>query len=276
MATTIADSLVARLAEIGPCVVAYSGGVDSSLVAAAAYRALGDQCVAVTGLSPAVSSFDRAYAERIAKQIGIRHLFVETQEQHDPNYVRNDAKRCYYCKSELFRQLRTFAQRLNFDAIVSGTNADDLGDYRPGLQAGEESNVQTPLADLKLRKSDVRAIARQWNLDVAERPAAPCLASRIAYGISAEPQTLQMIERAEAILRELGFEEQRVRLHENKLARIEVSANDLDRFMKTVDFAELTRQLKSLGFQFVTVDLQGLQSGSMNLALRTKQLPVLQ
>ncbi len=268
------DALIQRMAEIGPCIVAFSGGVDSSVVAAAGHRALGEQCLAVTGVSPAVSHFDRQYAAQVAQQIGIRHRIVDTFEQEDPLYVQNDQRRCYHCKNELFSRLRVLADRENYSTIVTGTNSDDLTDYRPGLVAGNEHAVQTPLADMGYGKSIVRQIALEWQLAVAHRPAAPCLASRIAYGVQADHQALAMVEAAEAYLRGLGFGEFRVRLHADRLARIELADGEMTRFLETVPFAEITQRFITFGFRFVTLDLQGLRSGSMNRVLGDRSLPI--
>lgn len=268
------DALIRRMAEIGPCIVAFSGGVDSSVVAAAGHRALGDQCLAVTGVSPAVSHFDRQYAAQVAQQIGVRHRVIETFEQEDPRYVQNDQRRCYHCKSELFTRIKIFAEREDFKTIVTGTNSEDLSDYRPGLIAGNEHAVRTPLADLGFGKAVVRQIASEWQLAVAQRPAAPCLASRIAYGVQADHHALAMVEAAEAYLRGLGFEEFRVRLHADRLARIELAEAEMTRFLETVRFAEISQRFIAFGFRFVTLDLQGLRSGSMNRLLAERSLPI--
>jgi len=270
------DQLIARLCEIGPCAIAFSGGVDSSVVAAAAFQALGTRCVAVTGIGPAVSDYDRKVATQVALQIGITHAFVNTYEQQDANYIRNDSDRCYHCKTELYRQLTKYAKAHQLTAIVSGTNADDLGDYRPGIRAGNEHNIHTPLADLDLNKQAVREIALAWELPTADRPAAPCLASRIAYGISADSVTLRLIEESEAYVRSLGFVEFRVRVHADRLARIEIAKADLPRFFASVDFDDLRARFLSFGFRFVTLDLAGFHSGSLNADLPKFNLPVVQ
>ncbi len=266
----LADRLVQSLSTIGPCVIAFSGGVDSSVVAAAAYRAVGENCVAVTGLGSAVSQLDRSFATEVAKSIGLRHEFLPTNEIDSESYRRNDGQRCFYCKDELYNQIRIFAQKYQIDAIVSGTNFDDLGDYRPGLLAGENHRVLTPLASLGIRKDQVRGIAKLWNLSVAERPAAPCLSSRIAYGVEVTKARLQMVERGENLLHDLGFTNVRVRLHDAELARIEIPAESLKSFFAIVDLQTLASDLKLLGFRFVTVDLSGLKSGSLN-----QMLPIL-
>ncbi len=249
------------------CVVAFSGGVDSSVVAAAAYRVLGDRAVAVTGIGPAVSEADIKMARTVASAIGIRHVLVETNEIQDPNYRLNDGRRCFFCKSNLYARLRQWADEHGFETILSGTNADDLGDYRPGLEAAANFQVQAPLADLKIDKESVRELARLWTLPVADRPASPCLASRIAYGESVTEEKLSQLEKAERWLNEHGCVDVRVRLHPGELARIEVSIVDIERLCEPNLRSQMTTYFKALGFQFVTLDLTGRQSGSLNRLL---------
>ena len=269
-----ADALVEAIGRIGSCVVAFSGGVDSSVVAAAAFKAMGDRALAVTAAGAAVSDFDRQYAQSVAAEIGLRHLWVETEEIDDPDYARNDARRCYHCKRTLYATLRQIADREGIATILSGTNADDLGDYRPGLQAAEEFGIRAPLAELRIDKVGIRRIAAHWGMAVADRPAAPCLSSRLAYGVPVTRERLRMVELAERSLRALGFPECRVRVHEGELARIEVPAFELPRFVGQVDFAAFAAELRSVGFRFVTLDLQGFRSGSLNPP-GVRSLPVL-
>lgn len=283
----LAERLVGRFTELVPCVIAFSGGVDSALVAAAALRAerqLAAQgqapavpSIAVTALSPAVPLAQRQVANRVAAELGIRHRTVSTEELARSDYARNDTRRCFFCKQTLYRTLLavTAADPAEFAAlgevrIVSGTNADDLGDYRPGIEAGAIAGVRTPLADLGIGKAAVRAIAALWGLSVAELSAAPCLASRIAYGVEVTAERLARIEAAEAWLAERGFSPLRVRLHAGELARIEVAEDEIPRLIQPPLLGELRKLFHELGFRAVTVDLEGFRSGSLNqlVALR--------
>ncbi len=263
-AEQLAEQLVRRLAGYGSVLVAFSGGVDSTVVAAAAARGLGQQAMAVTAASPSVSSYQLDWARRCASEIGIRHQVVQTGETDRPEYQRNDTDRCYYCKQSLYGALQDVARQTGFGVIASGTNLDDLSDYRPGLRAGDEAEVVTPLADLKLGKSQVRAIAQLWGLSNHDLPAAPCLASRLAYGVSVTPARLAMIERAESWLRQQGLTDLRVRYHEGDLARIEVPLAELPRLTESAVAAELVSTFTELGFRNVTLDLAGLRSGNLN------------
>ncbi len=266
-----ADLLVQRLAEIGPCIVAFSGGVDSSVVAFAAFKALKQQCIAVTGLGAAVSQLDREFALDVIAQIGMRHEFLNTYEIDDHAYIRNDRKRCFYCKSELYTRLQLFAREMSIANLVSGTNVDDLGDYRPGLEAAKSHGVYQPLADLNIGKQSVRKIAAMWGLSIASRPASPCLSSRIAYGTAVTPERLRMIESAESMLHQLGFDEVRVRYLPGSHARIELPAHRLAEFQNSVDVDSLGEKIRALGFAMISVDHAGLQSGGLN-----RMLPILQ
>jgi pyridinium-3,5-biscarboxylic acid mononucleotide sulfurtransferase len=249
------------------CVVAFSGGVDSSVVAAAAHRTLGDRAVAVTGIGPAVSQTDIEMARSVALAIGIQHVLVETNEIQDPNYRLNDGRRCFFCKSNLYARLRQWADENGFANILSGTNFEDLGDYRPGLEAAANFKVHAPLADLKIDKVGVRELARLWKLPVADRPASPCLASRIAYGESVTQEKLSQLEKAERWLIEQGFFDVRVRLHTGALVRIEVAIADIEQLCEPNLRSQMTTYFKALGFQFVTLDLMGRQAGSLNRLL---------
>ena len=244
--------------------VAFSGGVDSAVVAAAAYRVRPKNSLAVTAQSPSVSAFQLEMARKVAKQIGISHLIVESNEVQRPEYRRNDARRCYWCKHTLYETLFEIATKQGFEAIASGTNHDDLGDYRPGIEAGRESGVLTPLADLGIGKAAVRAIAQYWELEVWNAPAAPCLASRIAYGVEATPERLHRVEIAESTLRSFGFTDFRVRYHEGDLARIEVAPEEIPRICNDEYRLPLLKILYDSGFRFISVDLQGFRSGSLN------------
>jgi pyridinium-3,5-biscarboxylic acid mononucleotide sulfurtransferase len=258
------DHLLARLRDMGRVAVAYSGGIDSTVVAKAAQIALGDQAVAITADSPSVPRAEIELAKSIAQRIGIRHRLVTTDEFANPDYAKNDGSRCYFCKDELYRQIEGLLPSLECDVICSGANLDDLGDYRPGLIAAKEHQVRHPLQEAGFTKADVRALAFAWDLPTWDKPASPCLSSRIAPGVAATPERTARIEAAEAYLRSLGYREFRVRLHEGELARIEVPADGLAKLADPQVRAELVRHLKSLGFRFVTLDLEGFRTGSLN------------
>ena len=263
-----AQQLIDRVATYRRVVVALSGGVDSSVVAAAAQRADLDRAIAVTADSPSVPWWQIETARRIAAEIGIEHHVIATDEGSRPEYRRNDNRRCFYCKQTLYGSLRPLTLRYPNIMILSGTNADDLGDYRPGIEAGDQSGVVTPLADLGFGKSRVRELAEHFGLSNQALPAAPCLASRIAYGIEVTAERLRQIEQAEDWLRHQGLTEFRVRLHADRLSgRIEVPRNQLAGLIAIDQDGALTRQFHSIGFQFVTMDLDGFWSGSLNRVL---------
>jgi len=255
------EQLLELLAEYGRCAVAFSGGVDSAVVAQAAQLALGDGAVAVTGTSDALAAGELQAARDLAARIGIRHIVIATEEFANPDYVANKADRCYHCKTELYSQLGRMRERLGVSVVVNGANADDLRDYRPGLQAADEHAVRSPLAELSLTKSDVRQLAAAWNLPVADKPATPCLSSRVAYGLSVTPERLARIDRAEQFLRSLGFHELRVRLHADDMARIEVPVSEILKFCEPAVRASVVAEFERLGFKFVTLDLAGFRSG---------------
>ena len=261
------DRLLALLQSYGSCAVAFSGGLDSTVLAKAAHAALGDRAVAVTGVSASMATGERDEAEQIARQIGIRHEFVETGELSLPAYAANRADRCYHCKSELFAQIEQAARRLDLAVLVDGNNADDLGDYRPGRKAAAERNVRSPLAECGLTKAELRQLAAAWSLPTWNKPATPCLSSRIAYGEQVTPERLAMIDRAEQFLRDRGFSPLRVRCHQGDAARIEVSLEQLPRLLDGDLRRQTVEHLKSLGFRYVALDLEGFRSGSMNAML---------
>jgi pyridinium-3,5-biscarboxylic acid mononucleotide sulfurtransferase len=258
------DRLLDGLRGLGKTAVAFSGGIDSTVVAKAAHLALGDNAVAVTADSPSVPRAEIADARRLAEQIGIRHIIVPTEEFADPDYVRNDGGRCYFCKTELYSRIETLLPRLDMAVICSGANLDDQGDYRPGLKAAAEHGVRHPLQEASFTKADVRALALAWNLPTWDKPASPCLSSRLAPGVEATVERTARVEAAEEYLHGLGLRECRVRLHEGELARVEVPASELVRFAAPTVRDGLVRRLKELGFRFVTLDLEGFRSGSLN------------
>jgi uncharacterized protein len=255
------DQLLELLTGYGRCAVAFSGGVDSAVVAQAAQLALGDGSVAVTGTSDALAAGELEAARDLAARIGIRHVVIATEEFANPEYVANKADRCYHCKTELYSQLGRIRERLGVEVVVNGANADDLGDYRPGMQAANEHAVRSPLAECGLTKSDVRQLAAAWELPVADKPATPCLSSRVAYGLSVTPERLARIDRAEQFLRSLGFHELRVRLHADDTARIEVPVSEIVKLCEPAVRASVVREFERLGFKFVTIDLAGFHSG---------------
>ncbi|RCS41570.1 ATP-dependent sacrificial sulfur transferase LarE [Bremerella cremea] len=257
-------------ANLETCLVAFSGGVDSSVVAKAAALALRDGAFAVTAKSPSVAQRDLAIAREVAAAIGIRHEVVETSELARPGYVANAPDRCFHCKSELYDHLTAIRARYATEVIVNGANLDDQGDHRPGMIAAANANVRSPLIECDIDKPTLRAIAKQWSLPVWDRPASPCLASRIAYGVEVTPQRLKMIELAEAWLRDLGLRDLRVRYHEGDLARIEVPLEAIAVLTENNIRQRVETELRQIGFKFVTLDLGGLKSGSLNQLIQVQ------
>jgi len=268
----VADRLVKHLRGYESCLIAYSGGVDSAVVAQAAQLALGGRAVAATGVSASLASGEREAAEDLARQIGIRHELISTDEFSRPQYTRNAPDRCYHCKSELYDQLRHLAQRLALQTIANGANTDDTGDYRPGLQAAEEFSVRSPLVECGLNKQAVRELARHWQLPVWDKPASPCLSSRVAYGQQVTPERLEMVDQAERWLHDLGVRECRVRYHEGDLARIEVPRYWLATLCSDQVRPVFEQRFSEIGFRFVTLDLAGFRSGSLNTMLPVETL----
>lgn len=265
-------ALLARMRSLSSCAVAFSGGVDSVVVAQAAFLALGERAVAVTGVSASLAAGELEEAERLARQIGIRHVVLRTDEFSQSSYTRNAPDRCYHCKTELYGQIDRLRDVLQVDIVANGSNVDDLGDYRPGLQAADEHEVISPLAECGFTKADVRALAAEWNLPVWDKPASPCLSSRVAYGEEVTPERLTMIDRAEQRLRELGLRTVRVRYHRGDLARLEVPADDIARLAAPEVRQSLVADLRELGFRFVTLDLEGFRSGSLNTLVPLESL----
>ncbi len=262
------DRLIRWFAPLDRVVVAFSGGVDSSVVLAAAARSGGD-VLAVTADSPSVARWQLDLARQIAADLQVPHRVIATDEVQRPEYAANDSRRCFHCKQTLYQTIDQFCRQLacQHAVVVSGTNRDDLGDYRPGIEAGRRSGVRTPLAELGLGKQAVRRLARSFGLSNADLPASPCLSSRIAYGVAVTVERLQRIERAEDFLRSMGLGDLRVRLHDGELARVEVPAERIEWLANVQQRTAVTEKLLSLGFRYVTLDLQGLRSGSMNRQL---------
>jgi uncharacterized protein len=269
------DRLVRTLRGYGRVAVAYSGGVDSAVVAKAAQEALGDEAVAVTAVSESLASGELEEAKELAERIGIRHRVIKTEEFADPNYLRNNPDRCYFCKSELYGRLSEMLRVLDVDVIASGANRDDSGDHRPGMKAAAENGVRHPLQECGLGKAEVRALAKGWDLPAWDKPATPCLSSRIAYGEEVSPERVRMVDEAEQWLRSRGLRLLRVRYHKGDLARVEVPVEELPRLAAAEVRNELVPAFKALGFKYVTLDLEGFRSGSLNalIPLDTLRMP---
>ena len=258
------DRLLEILRGYGRLAVAYSGGVDSAVVAKAARVALGDGAIAVTAASESLAAGELEEATELAKSIGIAHRVIRTEEFADPNYLRNNPDRCYFCKSELYGRLESLKVALGADTIASGANLDDQGDHRPGMKAAGEHGVRHPLQEAGLTKDHVRGLAKAWGLPTWDKPATPCLSSRIAYGEEVTPERVRMIDAAEGWLRSKGLRLLRVRYHKGDLARIEVPIEELARLADPETRRDLIPAFRELGFKFVTLDLEGFRSGSLN------------
>ena len=256
-------SLRATLAALPHALVAFSGGVDSSLLLRVASDVLGARVTALTTVSPTNPEGDTAAAVALATALGVAHVVVDANELEIPQYAANPTNRCYLCKDRLYEICAAEAKTRGLDAILDGVNVDDLGDYRPGLRAAEEHGIRHPLVEAGLRKAELRAISRVLGLDTWDRPASPCLSSRFPYGTEITRERLGMVARAETALRALGFREVRVRFH-GELARIEVGATELGRLADAALRAAAARGVRDAGFRHVTVDLEGFRSGSLN------------
>jgi len=268
------DRLLDLLRSYGSCAVAFSGGLDSTVLAKAAHLALGDRAVAITGVSASLASGELEECRRLADQIGIRHEVLQTNELSNPQYQKNTSDRCYHCKTELFVQVEKVAKRLGVAVVADGSNRDDHGEHRPGLRAAKEQKVQSPLAECELTKAELRLLAADWKLPTWDKPATPCLSSRVAYGEKVTPERLAMIDKAERFLRGHGFQPLRVRYHKGDVARIEVSLEAMARFADPAFRRQVVDEFKSAGFKYVALDLEGFRSGSLNAILPPGSLEI--
>jgi uncharacterized protein len=274
-ADPLLSALEARLVGLGSVVVCYSGGVDSAFVLLVAHRVLGARAVGLTAVSPSLAPAEKEIAERVAKQIGARHELVETHELDDPSYASNPENRCFYCKTELYDVARKWADANGFGgaAILNGTNVEDLGDYRPGLDAARNAKIVSPLVELGLRKADVRRLSKELGLGVWDKPASACLSSRLPYGTAVTRDRLSQIGGLEAELKALGFRQLRVRWHD-KIARIELDLAEIARTLEPGVREQMVEAGKRHGFAYVTLDLQGYRQGSHNELLSGNALRI--
>lgn len=263
------DQLTALFAEMEQALIAYSGGIDSTLVAKVAYDVLCDRALAITAVSPSLLPEDLEDAKVQAATIGIRHELVNTHEMENPNYASNPVNRCYFCKSELHDTLKPIAQERGYPYVLDGVNADDLNDYRPGIQAAKERGARSPLAEVGITKLEVRQLSRQLGLAWWDKPSQPCLSSRFPYGELITVEKLQRVGRAEVYLRQLGLQNLRVR-SEGDTARIELPSEQIKEFVLTMDLPQIVQAFQGFGFHFVTLDLEGFQSGKLNRVLEAK------
>lgn len=264
-ARTKLDHLRELFRDMGSVVVAYSGGLDSAFVLSVAHGVLAERALALTAVSPSLPQRERDDAERIARRLGVEHELIGSNEIHNPDYASNPANRCFHCKSELYTITERVRSARGFAHVANGTNIDDLGDYRPGLEAAKNAGVRSPLVEANLHKDEVRALAQELGLDFWDKPAAACLSSRIPYGTAVTPERLLQVEKLEDALHALGLRQVRVRYHD-ELARIEVGQSELERAFAQRE--AITKAGKGAGFTFVTLDLAGYRTGSLNQLLR--------
>lgn len=258
------EQLLEILRGLKRVAVAFSAGVDSTFLLKAAVEAVGStNVVAVTGRSASLARREYEQTVELAKAIGVEHVFIDTQEFEDPNYLANPANRCYFCKTDLFKHVNRFAVERGLSAVLTGVNYDDQSDWRPGIQAGQEQNVRAPLAEAGLTKAEVRMLSARMGLPTHDKPASPCLSSRVQYGEQITPEKLERIDRSERFLRSLGFRECRVRHHDN-LARIEVPADQIERLCSPEIRMRVDTALREFGYHYVTIDSRGFRSGSLN------------
>jgi uncharacterized protein len=252
---------------MGSALIAFSGGVDSSYVAYIATEVLGERALCVTGESASLAGRERAQVEQLTTRFGFRHETIHTEELNDPRYTENAPNRCYFCKTELYGKLTPLAKERGLGFVVDGSTTDDLGDYRPGRAAANQHEVRSPLIEVGMAKREVRELSRRVGLPTWDKPASPCLSSRIAYGTPVTIERLSTVERGEAIMRSLGFREFRVR-HHDELVRLEIAPAELSDALRREVVDELARRFRALGFRYVTLDLHGYRTGAMNEVIK--------
>lgn len=272
------NELVSHFQQYKKVMVAFSGGIDSYFVLKAAIDSLGrENVLAVTGDSPSLKQSEKDLTLKLAKDIGAQHKVIFTDEMNNPDYYNNPNNRCFFCKDELYNKLDEMKNDLEYDFVLDGTNYDDMNDYRPGFKASKNHGIKSPLADLKFSKEEIREISKELGLEIWNKPASPCLSSRIPYGQQVTTQKLEMIEKAEDMLKALGFKEYRVRhieinsdenVSKMKLAKLEIAKNEIDKALNREIFTFIDENLKQLGYDFVTLDMAGLKSGSMNKKIK--------
>jgi pyridinium-3,5-biscarboxylic acid mononucleotide sulfurtransferase len=265
-------ALAGFIGQYRTAIVAFSGGVDSSYLAFVAHQVLGERARAVTGISPSVSERQRELVEEFVRKYSLNHTVINTGEMENPSYTGNPSNRCYFCKSELFDQLNQRREEWNLEVIFDGSNSDDVGDYRPGRQAAGEQKVVSPFIEVGLSKDDIRQLSRKAGLPTWDLPAMPCLSSRFPYGVEITEDKLRQVDKAESFLRDLGFRNFRVRHHED-LARIEVDKAEMADILDATLLDVINREFRSFGYHYVTLDLQGFRSGSLNELLQLETLP---